>query len=375
VPADVDERDDLVVADTLSQVIDVLSSDFQQVLQSVAIGAPILDIDVVPPPATDTDQDGVPDPNDNCPSNANPNQEDTDGDGVGDSCDGETVNASWGRGGNPRLVGTVYYAASTPWYRANVSRFGDITWAVGGGYGAPATGDYSGAGDEMYLIPTGLKYGGPRPLITHPSHPGTDRQSTWQTLAIDDLYFDTVDGQVGNGDDVSGPFRVHVASSGNNVNQGIEATDLGAIPAGSDLMATWDLDLSTFGGTLDTSGLNSGKGKLTVKNASPITRISAVSCYSSGKETTITDDCSGSADGDADPFNTDVVAITRLIDETGAGKDLDGRLRTDGPGGGKRPREFLLERQGHPTRGRESGGGYVSAPGPFLREVPRIAIR
>lgn len=35
----------------------------------------------------DTDQDGVPDPNDNCVDTANPDQADTDGDGIGDTCD------------------------------------------------------------------------------------------------------------------------------------------------------------------------------------------------------------------------------------------------------------------------------------------------
>jgi len=35
----------------------------------------------------DTDNDGVPDVNDNCPIHANPNQEDADGDGIGDGCD------------------------------------------------------------------------------------------------------------------------------------------------------------------------------------------------------------------------------------------------------------------------------------------------
>ena len=38
---------------------------------------------------TDTDGDGIPDDEDNCPVDANPNQEDTDGDGIGDVCDPE----------------------------------------------------------------------------------------------------------------------------------------------------------------------------------------------------------------------------------------------------------------------------------------------
>ena len=42
-----------------------------------------------PPPPTDTDGDGAPDAQDNCPAAANPNQEDADSDGVGDAC--ETV--------------------------------------------------------------------------------------------------------------------------------------------------------------------------------------------------------------------------------------------------------------------------------------------
>jgi hypothetical protein len=37
--------------------------------------------------AIDTDDDGIFDPNDNCPSTPNPSQDDTDGDGAGDACD------------------------------------------------------------------------------------------------------------------------------------------------------------------------------------------------------------------------------------------------------------------------------------------------
>jgi len=39
----------------------------------------------------DTDGDGIPDNNDNCPNVANPDQADTDGDGIGDVCESEIV--------------------------------------------------------------------------------------------------------------------------------------------------------------------------------------------------------------------------------------------------------------------------------------------
>jgi len=47
----------------------------------------IYDYAPVPPPIPDTDEDGVADPDDNCPINANADQTDTDVDGVGDACD------------------------------------------------------------------------------------------------------------------------------------------------------------------------------------------------------------------------------------------------------------------------------------------------
>jgi len=42
------------------------------------------------PPAPDSDGDGVPDAQDNCPNTPNPDQTDSDGDGIGDACDTPT---------------------------------------------------------------------------------------------------------------------------------------------------------------------------------------------------------------------------------------------------------------------------------------------
>ena len=51
-----------------------------------------LDLTTTPPPTSptlDTDGDGVPNSEDNCPSRANPDQSDQDGDNIGDVCDSE----------------------------------------------------------------------------------------------------------------------------------------------------------------------------------------------------------------------------------------------------------------------------------------------
>jgi Right handed beta helix region/Thrombospondin type 3 repeat len=53
---------------------------------------------------TDTDGDGVPDSNDNCPENSNPDQADFDHDGVGDVCDAPTSNDECKNGGWTRFI-------------------------------------------------------------------------------------------------------------------------------------------------------------------------------------------------------------------------------------------------------------------------------
>ena len=70
-----------------------------------------------PDTVLDTDADGVPDIDDNCPSVANPDQKDSDGDRIGDACDAPEpaeCDATATRG--------VLTPAWTPVYRLRLSK-------------------------------------------------------------------------------------------------------------------------------------------------------------------------------------------------------------------------------------------------------------
>ena len=55
----------------------------------------------------DTDGDGIPDGQDNCPNVSNPNQEDRDGDTAGDACDAEPTVANLTLSGQLLTIGGI----------------------------------------------------------------------------------------------------------------------------------------------------------------------------------------------------------------------------------------------------------------------------
>ncbi len=58
----------------------------------VPVGVSTLEVFTPPSPVVDTDSDGIPDAEDNCPSIYNPDQADFDSDGLGDVCDPDDDN-------------------------------------------------------------------------------------------------------------------------------------------------------------------------------------------------------------------------------------------------------------------------------------------
>jgi hypothetical protein len=75
-----------LIGDTFSDDFPVSPGAFQTAKRGSSITSDAFVAKLEIPVVTDTDADGVPDEDDNCPTTPNPDQADTDGDGVGDAC-------------------------------------------------------------------------------------------------------------------------------------------------------------------------------------------------------------------------------------------------------------------------------------------------
>jgi hypothetical protein len=72
--------DDMTVPDMAAEDMTAPDLAVDMIVQDMVVAE-----DMAPPP--DTDSDGVPDEDDNCPDDTNPEQDDADGDDIGDVCD------------------------------------------------------------------------------------------------------------------------------------------------------------------------------------------------------------------------------------------------------------------------------------------------
>ncbi|HSA59482.1 MAG TPA: thrombospondin type 3 repeat-containing protein [bacterium] len=333
VPADVDDLNDLVVADTVGQNVDVLSPDLQDVLQSVAIGAPILDLDVVVPSAPDTDGDGVPDSQDNCPTkpnadqadgdsdgvgnvcdncptvanadqtdtdhdgrgdacdncplNVNPHQEDSDGDRVGDRCDDATLNAIIEKD----LSGAYFAGGKDYLFKLGA----DGPQFAGAGSGGGDIGLHPNLTNIIDFAPSHVCLGASCAKMVLGTLSDI-QQYHWQGVGADGalkLPIDFPDPQLAP--------RVHWGSAGNFVSNGVEMN----IPiAGTDAAVTWQYVLPQ--GYTATQPVAYAPIEIRDAAGGKVYEISAPVCATNGRQETVTDN------------GTDVLGIQAAIEESGS---------------------------------------------------------
>jgi hypothetical protein len=93
--------------------------------------------------APDSDGDGIPDANDNCPTVSNSRQLDADGDGIGNICDNDSINVTINADTNPSVTIKLYKPSC-----GGDELVGSLTAYAGYGY----TYSFNGLEDGRYLI-------------------------------------------------------------------------------------------------------------------------------------------------------------------------------------------------------------------------------
>ncbi|MBN1901090.1 VCBS repeat-containing protein [Candidatus Sumerlaeota bacterium] len=100
-------------------------------------------------PTADTDGDGIPDVDDNCPNDPNPDQTDTDGDGIGDVCDddiGVFEDVSPRRGGDKLPIDTLFCLGADA---GDIDNDGDLDIVLA--VGMSNDGSPNGLANRIYL--------------------------------------------------------------------------------------------------------------------------------------------------------------------------------------------------------------------------------